>query len=206
MVFPWHWFLKLENGTRGILALPRDLHFQGNKTQSLVINSFWKSLLSIYCMPDTVLRLGYTMEKKTNITLPSREHSPVEERGKKSHMNNCMCMCVCVAQLLQSCPTLCDAMDCCLTDSSVHGILQAKILEWVAMPSSRVSSQPRDWSHVSCISCIAGRFFTHWSTWEISIAVEGNIRWERAEESPWNLKDKKWGELESNRWSSTDET
>ena len=47
------------------------------------------------------------------------------------------------AKLLQSCQTLCDPMDCSLPGSSVRGILQAKILEWVAMPSSRGSSQPR---------------------------------------------------------------
>ena len=46
-------------------------------------------------------------------------------------------MCV---KLLQSCPTLYDPMDCSLPGFSVHGILQARILEWVAMPSSRVSS------------------------------------------------------------------
>ena len=45
----------------------------------------------------------------------------------------------------------CNLMDCCLPGSSLHGILQARILEWVAMPSSRGSSQPRDWTHVSCI-------------------------------------------------------
>ena len=51
----------------------------------------------------------------------------------------------------------CDAMDCSPPASSVHGILQAWILEWVAMPSSRGSSQPRDrtWD-----CCFAGRFFT----------------------------------------------
>ena len=43
-------------------------------------------------------------------------------------------------------------MDCSLPDSSVHGILQARILEWVAIPFSRESSQPRDQTHVSCIS------------------------------------------------------
>ena len=47
--------------------------------------------------------------------------------------------------------------------SSVHGILQARILEWVAMPSSRRSSQPRDWTW---FSCIAGRFLTIWATRE----------------------------------------
>ena len=46
------------------------------------------------------------------------------------------------------------------------GILQARILEWVAVLSSRGSSQPRDQTRVSCVSCIAGRFFTHWATWE----------------------------------------
>ena len=46
------------------------------------------------------------------------------------------------------------------------GILQARILEWVAMPSSRGSSQPRDQIHISGVACIAGKFFTHWATWE----------------------------------------
>ena len=53
------------------------------------------------------------------------------------------------AQSLQSCPTLWDPLDCSLPGSSVHGILQARILEWVAMPSYRGSSQPRDQTHVS---------------------------------------------------------
>ena len=48
-------------------------------------------------------------------------------------------------------------------DYTVHGILQARILEWVAFPFSRGSSQPRDWTQVSLT---AGRFFTSWATWE----------------------------------------
>ena len=52
----------------------------------------------------------------------------------------------------QSCPILCDPMDCSPPGSSVHGILQAKIVEWVAIPSSRGSSQPRDQTQVSCIT------------------------------------------------------
>ena len=55
-----------------------------------------------------------------------------------------------------SCVQLCDPMACSLPGSSVPGIIQAVILEWVAMPSSRESSQPRD---RICICCIAGRFF-----------------------------------------------
>ena len=57
---------------------------------------------------------------------------------------------------------LCDPMDCILPGSSVHGVLQVKILEWVAMPSSRGSSWPRDWTHVSYISCIGRQVLYHW--------------------------------------------
>ena len=66
-------------------------------------------------------------------------------------------LCVLVTQL---CPTLCNPMDCSPPGSSVHGIFQARILEWVAMPLSRGSSLPRDWTQVSCI---ADRFFTIWA-------------------------------------------
>ena len=65
------------------------------------------------------------------------------------------------AKSLQSCLTLCDLMDCSLPDSSVPGILQARILEWIAVPSSRGSSRSRDRTHVSYVSCIAGGFFKH---------------------------------------------
>ena len=62
---------------------------------------------------------------------------------------------VCIhAKSLQSCPTLWDPMDCSLTGSSVYGILQARILEWVTIPFSRGSSRPRDRNCVSDISCI----------------------------------------------------
>ena len=64
-------------------------------------------------------------------------------------------------EVAQSCPTLCDPMDCSPPGSSVHGILQARILEWVAISFSRGSSQPRDWTRVSCI---AGRHFILWAT------------------------------------------
>ena len=63
-------------------------------------------------------------------------------------------------------PTLLDTMDCSPSGSSVHGILQARTLEWVAMPSSRGSFWPRNWTHVSCLSWIAGGFFIHWAIWE----------------------------------------
>ena len=60
----------------------------------------------------------------------------------------------------QSCPTLCDPMDCSLPGSSVHGIFQARTLEWVSISFSGGSSQPRDRTQVSCI---VGRHFYHLS-------------------------------------------
>ena len=61
------------------------------------------------------------------------------------------------ARSLQLCLTVCDLMDCSPPSSSVHGVLPARILEWLAMPSSRGSSPARDQTHVSSI---AGGVFT----------------------------------------------
>ena len=65
------------------------------------------------------------------------------------------------AKSLQSCLTLRDPMDCSPPGSSVHGILQARILEWTAIPFSRGSSRPRDRTHVSYISCTGRQFLYH---------------------------------------------
>ena len=61
----------------------------------------------------------------------------------------------------QSCPTLCDPMECSPQGSSVHGILQSRILEWVAMASFRGSSQLRGRTSISCISCIGRQILYH---------------------------------------------
>ena len=66
---------------------------------------------------------------------------------------------------LQSWLTLCDPMDCSLPGSSVHGILQARILEWVAMSSSRRSSWPRDQTQVSCL--------LHWQAGSLPLVPSG---------------------------------
>ena len=73
----------------------------------------------------------------------------------------CKLLCKCESVSPQSCPTFCNPLDCTPPGFSVHGILQARKPEWVAMSSSRGSSWPRDqiWA-----SCIAGRFFTIWTT------------------------------------------
>ena len=64
------------------------------------------------------------------------------------------------AKSLQLYLTLCDPVDCSPPSSSVHGIVQARILEWVTMTSCRVPYQPRDQNSISCSSYIAGGFFT----------------------------------------------
>ena len=66
----------------------------------------------------------------------------------------------------QSYLTLCNPMDCSPSGSSVHGILQAWMLEWVATPFCRRSSRPRDGTQGTQGSCIAGGFFTFWATRE----------------------------------------
>ena len=79
--------------------------------------------------------------------------------SKWLHIRLVMCVCVCarVHARAQLCLILCDAMDWRPPGSSVHGILQTRILEQVTISCSRGSSQPRDWTWVSCIT---GRFFT----------------------------------------------
>ena len=66
-------------------------------------------------------------------------------------------------KVTQSCPTLCDPMAYSLPDSSIHGILQARLLEWVAIPFSKGSLQPSNWTQVSWI---AGGLFTVWAARE----------------------------------------
>ena len=69
--------------------------------------------------------------------------------------------CVHAQLLCRDSLTVCDPVDCSPSGSSVHGILQARILKWVAMPSSRGSSPPKDQTRVSCVTRIAGKFLTH---------------------------------------------
>ena len=78
---------------------------------------------------------------------------------------------LCCCLFAQSCPNLCDLMDCSPLGSFVHGISQARILEWVAISFSRGSSQPRDWT---CISCIGRWILYHRAsrkpTWSLPLA------------------------------------
>ena len=73
------------------------------------------------------------------------------------------------SEVAQSCVTLCDPMECSLPVSSVHGIFQARVLEWVAISFSQGSSRPRDQAHVSHI---AGGHFTIWATRDAIIRLK----------------------------------
>ena len=83
---------------------------------------------------------------------------------ESAFLPHCVCVHACThAQLLQSCPTLCDPTDCSPPGSSVHGIIPARILEWVAISFSRESSRPRD---STCVSCIDRWILYLWATRE----------------------------------------
>ena len=83
---------------------------------------------------------------------------------------------MCFAKLLQSCSTLCELLDYSPPGSSVHGILHARMLEWIAMPSSRGSSQPGIKPASLTFHALAGRFFTTSATREVhDIGIRLNI-------------------------------
>ena len=93
----------------------------------------------------------------------SLEANAVTYRGMHIVVCVCVCVCVCAHSVVP---------DCSLPASSVHGISQARILEWVAISFSRGSSQPRD---PSCVSCIGRRLLYHQATWEARSILHGSL-------------------------------
>ena len=101
----------------------------------------------------------------------------------------------CESEVTQSCPTVCDPTDGSLLGSAVHGIFQARILEWAAISFSRGPSQPRDRTRVSCI---ADRCFSVWATreerWTIKKAERRRTDafelwcWRRLLRVPWTAR------------------
>ena len=84
----------------------------------------------------------------------------------------------------QSCPTLCDPMDYSPPGSSIRVIFHARILEWVAISSSRGSSPPTDRTQVTCVSCIGRRVPYHCATWEAPLSPLASDRRELVRFSP----------------------
>ena len=84
-----------------------------------------------------------------------------------------VCVCVCVCWSLSNVQLFCNPMDSSLSEPSVHGILQTRILEWVAIPFSRESSWPRD---QTLVSCTASRFFTIWAIQVSSVPLLSHVQ------------------------------
>ena len=106
--------------------------------------------------------------------------NPSESRRSSSSLTKCLA----VVLVTQSCPTLCYLTDCSPPGCSVHGILQARLLEWVAIPCSRGSSWARDRTQ---ISWIAGRFVTIWATGKSWQSVWVPMSWRIWDPSKWAL-------------------
>ena len=88
-------------------------------------------------------------------------------------LNYTMCVCVCVHTHAQLSPTVCDPMDCSQPGSSLHGIFQARKLEWIAISFSRGSPRSRDRTYISC----TGRWILyHWATGKPSLSLTGCYR------------------------------
>ena len=103
----------------------------------------------------------------------------------------------------QSCPILCNPMNQSLPGSSVHGTFQAKILEWVAIPFTRGSSQPRDWTQVFCIG---RQILYHWATWKalpiVFIRKQSQREMDSLAQDHCNLHKTKSGSQPSSGWLS----
>ena len=102
----------------------------------------------------------------------SQLYSNVASYRLPQHMRlfQCVCVCVCVHARVLSHVWLCNPVNCSLSGSSVRGILQARILEWMAISFSKGSSRPRNQIHVSCVSWIGRWILYHWATWDSNVA------------------------------------
>ena len=129
-----------------------------------VWESFTIPAFLVLCTEDQFVDCGKPAWRFSLV--PSNQAKKLARKHEGSHPGNTSLPFpkppVCLrAKSLKSCPTLCDPLDCSSPDSSVHRILQARILEWVAIPSSRGSSWPRDRTYVSYVSCTGRRVLYH---------------------------------------------
>ena len=116
-------------------------------------------------------KTGKKQTKKPKAQQTNKKTHSRTKQGEKTWISNTLCCCCLVAK---SCPTLFDPVGCRPPGSSVHGIFQARKLEWVVISFSRGSSQPRDWTCVSCIGrwmlnhCATREAQTRWKLTQIS--------------------------------------
>ena len=103
-----------------------------------------------------------------------RKINGMHNRKWEDSFYSCVHVWVC-AKSLQLCLIPCDPMACSPSGSSVHGILQAGILEWAVMTFCMGSCQPRDQTHIFFVSCIGRQVLDHWATWETpSLFIDDN--------------------------------
>ena len=163
-----HWFMRVSmkscsqyfNGGRGTQRRSPENQILEHWRVSVCYKSL-RSLAVFKYRTQSYINYSWIFKKFTVIQLIYNVLLIFALQQSNSVLRVCVCVCTraCIrVQSLQSCPILCHPMDhsppCC----SVHGILQARILEWVARPSSRGSSWPRDWT---CVSCIGRQVLHH---------------------------------------------
>ena len=165
-------FLKIVSGTFGTITkslMCVSLESQKEKKESWTEKLFKE--IAAETFPNLAKDINLQIQETKLISNRIKSHNSYQDTSllnfkeikitislKKPHCIYALCL------VTQPCLSLCDPMDCSPPGSSVQGIFQARILEWVAIPSSRGSSQTRDGTQVSHI---AGRFFTIWATREI---------------------------------------
>ena len=150
--------------------------------QTISVFGFWKGCISLVLLKDVISRYrlpGWIVSPQHTVDLFRCLLASTVGAGRSSFRldvilwrwslfsPNCLKH-VLWSGVAQSCLTLCNPMDCSLLGSSVHGVFQARVLEWIAIPFSRGSSQPRNRTQVSPI---AGRRFTVWATREFHYDV-----------------------------------
>jgi len=164
------WLLLLPSrfSRVGLCATPWTAAYQASPSMGFSRQEHWSGLP--FPSPGTVWRQNQKLVQAAlfrSLSQPLAKRDLLENdilfplgfefSAKETLKRPCIAYCAVLCSVTQSCLALFQPMDCSLPGSSVHGILQARILQWVAMPSSRGSSQPRDQTQVSCI---AGKFFT----------------------------------------------
>ena len=131
------------------------LHHQGSPD----ICHFWSNLSLTILFPQSPLPSPAERERERHQQFPCRPGFPFLRIPHKEKSES---------EVTQSCLTLCNPMDCSPPRFSIHGIFQARVLDWVAISFSRGSSWPRDRTWVSCV---VSRCFTVWATREVEEAI-----------------------------------
>ena len=138
----------------------------------------WGQVITL--LSAVLLKLQWAAESPQVLVKTARPHSQGFLFGQfwvNWGPNKCQVILELLA-LFGQCSVMSDSLrlpDCSPPGSSVHGMLQARILEWVAVSYSRGPSAPRGWTHVSCVSCIGRQILYHWAIWEVAAHPENRF-------------------------------